>query len=287
MKKLFSLLFIASLFLISCSDDDGNNPDKPEYVILDISDFDLSDGIVVMDENGEPSETERYWKNTFNTGDVNVTSQIFKFSHSATDWGGAFSWYGFTVSNVTDNSNHIGHQGWINSQWGCMAKGGEGAEGTPFIIAYAPEIYGMNGSSYDGGFKESLYTNWIKIDNSPANKYKAIGVYICNHPWTYYTIQDGDTPARKFEKGDYLKLKAYGVKADNTITDPVELYMADYRSEDEAKWTMSKRWEWMDLRSLGEVQYVFFTMETTDVGQYGANTPLYFCLDRFTVEMVK
>jgi hypothetical protein len=40
-------------------------------------------------------------------------------------------------------------------------------------------------------------------------------------------------------------------------------------------------WEWLDLKSLGVVAALNFSMESTDMGDWGINTPAYFCLDDF------
>jgi hypothetical protein len=43
-----------------------------------------------------------------------------------------------------------------------------------------------------------------------------------------------------------------------------------------------KEWEWLDLTSLGLVTSLNFALESSDVGEYGMNTPAYFCIDDFT-----
>ena len=64
-------------------------------------------------------------------------------------------------------------------------------------------------------------------------------------------------------------------------------YMADYRDEDSTKWFVNRDWAWMDLSELGAVKSIYFTMETTDVGDWGANTTFYFGLDQITIRPVK
>lgn len=281
MKKLFILLLLASVLFISCSDDDDDN--RPEYVMLDLSNFDLSDGVpTVFDKDGNPVKTDRYWKDTYNTGKVNIKSQIFKFSHTATS--GQFPvWDGFTVSNVKDNSNHSESNRWVENQWGCMAKGGQGSEGSPFAIGYISEKTGYDDEN--ASFAEGSYTAWIKIDDT-SNKYKVKGAYICNHPWTYYSATEGDKFSPQFKSGNYLILNIYGVK-NKTISKPVEYYLIDYRSTDQTKWKAGKSWEWVDLESLGEVDYIFFKMKTDVMINGYSNVPLYFCLDKLSIEKVK
>lgn len=43
----------------------------------------------------------------------------------------------------------------------------------------------------------------------------------------------------------------------------------------------------MDLSALGEVKYLMFFLETTDVGDWGANTALYFTMDKLKVEKIQ
>ena len=42
-------------------------------------------------------------------------------------------------------------------------------------------------------------------------------------------------------------------------------------------------WEKVSLSSLGKAAGLSFRMTTTDIGDYGANTPMYFALDGLTV----
>ena len=40
-----------------------------------------------------------------------------------------------------------------------------------------------------------------------------------------------------------------------------------------------KDWTYCDLSSLGEVTKLTFALSSTDNGDYGMNTPAYFCID--------
>ena len=39
----------------------------------------------------------------------------------------------------------------------------------------------------------------------------------------------------------------------------------------------------MDLGSLGRVDSLMFALESTDVGEWGMNTPAFFCIDNLYV----
>jgi hypothetical protein len=117
--------------------------------------------------------------------------------------------------------------------------------------------------------------------------YKATGVYVNNAPWSYYSIKNGDSFARKFEQGDYFKLIAKGFAEDGiTETGSTEFYLADYRSVNPTQWKLHETWQWMDLSALGEVSYIQFTMDSSDRGDWGINTSTLFCMDKLTVEKV-
>jgi len=222
-----------------------------------------------------PLAAESHWADTY-AENTNLESQCFIFSHRA-GYGGTY-WDGFTVSNHTDNSNHGDNSSdWVSNQWGTMPRGGYQGVGTNFLV-------GMWGFFSDYGAANVTETsNYVMFND--GKQYKAVGAYIANSPWVYYELLNGDSFARKFGEGDYLKLVAKGYGADGTtVTGTTEMYLADYRSPDSTQWCLRKDWQWFDLSALGTVSYIQFTMESSDTGSYGMNTAAYFCLDKLTVE---
>ena len=93
---------------------------------------------------------------------------------------------------------------------------------------------------------------------------------VANSTYAYYVMKNGDNFARKFDKSDELRLIIQGVK-DGKMTNRGVVYLAkDGKILDD--------WTSVDLTPLGEVEKIVFTMESTDKGQWGMNTPAYFCL---------
>jgi hypothetical protein len=41
------------------------------------------------------------------------------------------------------------------------------------------------------------------------------------------------------------------------------------------------KWTYVDLTEFGKVDAIFFTLTSSDNGDYGMNTPAYFCMDNF------
>lgn len=273
MKKnyllLLTLFTTLTLGFISCSDDDD---DDHIYLQLDLDNFDLSDGVETIGG--------KYWKNTFVNG-TNITSKIFKFSHTVDVVNDGY-WDGFTVCNSNDNSDLSVTPGWYtNNQFNCMPKGGVNGIGKPYIVAYAPsKTEPLTGKI----FSETEFKNWIKIGKE-TETYKAFYVRITNSPIAYYSIKNGDGFAKKFNNDDedYFKINIYGVNNEMKISDPVEFFLADYRSK---KTDIVSSWEKVDLTPLGEVKYIVFTLESTDNNDYGMLTPAYFCLDKLTVDKI-
>lgn len=105
--------------------------------------------------------------------------------------------------------------------------------------------------------------------------------------YTYASITDEGINdfARVFGDGDYLKVVFTPlVDAETVAADKaVECYVVDYR---DGKREVATDWKRYDLLFDAEYYGVRVTIETTDVGQYGANTPLYIAMDDlfYTVE---
>jgi hypothetical protein len=96
-------------------------------------------------------------------------------------------------------------------------------------------------------------------------------------------MKNGDAFAKKFGGADgtdedWFKLNIIGLN-NGTITDTVEFYLADFRSEDNAEDYLVDEWEWVDFSELGAVDKIVFSLSSSDVGQWGMNTPAYFCMD--------
>ncbi len=175
----------------------------------------------------------------------------FMFSHllSGNSYGG-FYWDGFTISkNASDTL----------SQYGCMAKGGLKGVGTPFVVGYYSAYGSTNPTSvlFDGNYYPKE-------------------VYICQNAYTYSSMSKGDAYAKKFTSKDTLSLVISAYDGVSVTDKSVTYYLA-------VDSVFNKAWTKVDLSSLGECMGLSLSMNSTDKGQYGINTPTYFCLDGLTV----
>ena len=98
--------------------------------------------------------------------------------------------------------------------------------------------------------------------------------------YTYASITDEDINsfARAFTDGDYLKVVFTPYADDAPAGNGVECYVVDYR---DGKRFVADNWQEFTL-NLPVANRIRVTIETTDVGDWGANTPLYICMDDFT-----
>ncbi len=221
------------------------------------------------DENGS-------WVDTYDDDAESIDSQVFSFVHSAmAEWK---TWWGFTASNSADNArpedtlthqwSNMGVGGIVLNEDGTIKKNEFGAPVTSAEVPYLVAFY-------------SSYMSARPVDMSfvDGQSYIAEGVYVNLNSYAYYSIEDGDSFARAFTDGDKFTLTIHGVAPDETEK-TVEVSLASYTNGD---LTINRGWKYVDLSDLGLVNEIYFTLESTDSGVYGMNTPGYFCLDKLMV----
>lgn len=167
------------------------------------------------------------------------------------------SWSGFAISNTTDvtTANYT-------NQYACIA--GEGANNSAtYAVSY------VAGASI------------LKLENN-ANQVE--GLYVNNSTYAYFSMKDGDTFAKKFggttgNDKDSLVLTIKKYLNGNLGTEQVDFYLADFRFTDNTQDYIVEDWTYVDLTSLGNADSLEFTLSSSDNGQFGMNTPAYFCMD--------
>lgn len=207
-----------------------------------------------------------------------VVSHGFVFNHEGEDSPWGLIWQGFTPSRSSDQTVWTGE--WPSHTFHVMTGGGMSGEGTPFLVCFWNNAETDDMTPDDRSCQVYYAGDDMGLGKLP---FKPVSVYVNNSSYTYYTILEGDTWAKKFDAGDYLKLIAHGVRADGSES-TASFYLADCSGENRDEWFVNE-WTKFDLSSLGEVTDVYFTMESTDVGQWGMNTPAFFCLDSFAAEV--
>lgn len=161
------------------------------------------------------------------------------------------------------------------------------------FISYEDQFKNVLGGGYDGSANYGVvyYSSYMGPTCNPsvtvlnaADGDIVKGMYVTNTAYAYNAMTKGDSAARIFVKGDWFKLTATGYDKDGVKTGETDFYLADFRSENEADHYIITDWKYMDLSVLGKVKKIDFTMDSSDTGAWGMNTPAYFCFDNFGAE---
>ncbi len=113
-----------------------------------------------------------------------------------------------------------------------------------------------------------------------------VSMLVTNSTYTYLSMVDGDGAGKQFGVGDYFQLQIYGYTGPNGTGamvnggNPVDFYLANYTS---ANSTPVNVWSPVDLTALAGAQSLGFGFASSDTGQFGINTPLYFAMDDLTL----
>ena len=108
--------------------------------------------------------------------------------------------------------------------------------------------------------------------------------WVINTTYTALSMMNGDGYGAKiFELGDWFKLTVTAFDKNETPTGtPVEFYLADFRTASSPG--IVTEWTKVDLKPLGNnVHSIQFNLESSDVGEWGMNTPAYFCFDNLAL----
>ncbi len=193
-------------------------------------------------------------------GDANFTYYDLVLSNLYDDvWG---SWSGFAISNITDNTT----PGWGNQ--------------------YA--------SVTGGGYNSATYAVFYPYGEMNTNPPAFIdSFFITNTAYTAISMRDGDFFSKQFgsiynaqgiEDGtngeDFLRLWIIAEGFSSNEKDSIEFYLADYRFPDDQDDYILDSWAKIDLTQLDfYVTKVYFRFESSDMGDWGINTPTYFAID--------
>lgn len=150
-------------------------------------------------------------------------------------------------------------------------------------------LYGaITGTGYNGSANYAVSQDKTVVKfTAPAAGKQLDGFYVTNATYAALSMKNGDTFAKKFggtsgNDADFFVLTVKGYNNGVKKTDTVNFYLADYRFTDNSKDYIVKTWEWVDLKPLGNVDSISFTLSSSDVTAGIMNTPAFFCIDNFT-----
>ena len=242
--KNLALLMLVLITITACQNDDN------EVWVSDFSEMEL--------------DPESFWNGSDQSGGF-VSGKLFFPNKFNEEWS---SWSGFAISNITDNET----PGFINQ-----------------YSAYTGESYGGNNKYAVMYVSEFDETNHIKLTSE--NKDKSFrGMFVTNNTYAAIAMRDGDDFSKKFggEDGsdpDWFKIKITGFKDGSEIEGmETEFYLADYRFDENSQDYIIDTWEWIDLSGFATADELRFILHSSDVGEWGMNTPAYFCIGQVEID---
>jgi len=181
------------------------------------------------------------------------------------------AWEGWAYSNTVD----ISTAGFLN-QYSAMTGGGAAASET-YAVAYNP-------------------APGVATINIPSDR-RLVSADFVNTTYAYLAIRDGDDGVppefggplvAEFTTGDHFLLQISGYDEGGLI-DTVPFYLADYSDYtpgDNDDDFIVTEWTTVDLAPLAEATQLQFALSSTDVGDFGVNTPTYFAIDNIVTAAV-
>jgi len=196
-----------------------------------------------------PHETG--WWNGSDLSAVFGDSEIKFKNNYNTDYQ-SWSGFAFAYDTISVDKQYITHAGTANS-------------GHNFGIGFVPSDW--ESGTYDNIPVVCSFTEPVNIQS----------IFATNNEYAADVIINGlpDWGISGFAEGDYFKLIIEG-KNGNESKGFVEYFLADYRN---GNTFVADTWNQIDLSSFGIIDSLKFNLESTDTGDYGMNTPAYFCID--------
>ena len=227
--------------------DDFNGEKPYEYNPVTYASFENIDLSATGYYNGSDGKT------SFSSGNFRF------FTEYNPEW---YSWSGFAVSNKTDGNT----PGYGNQYSAITGKGVSGSAN--YAVAYPNPVSTI-------AFKDTIVS----------------GVYVTNSTYAYLSMKNGDSYAKKFggETGtdpDWFLLTIEGFDSSNKSTGKVYFNLADFAYSISSNDYIVNTWRWVNLKSLGRISKLEFSLRSSDNGSWGMNTPGYFCIDNLNHEIV-
>lgn len=262
MKPIHLLpLLLCPLALTACHDDDNDNESgrNPAALIILESNFDTPN---------ISYSTDGVWNQV--NENKNLETLDFDFHHYLNEYGMV---EGFVASKNSDT-------GYFDPMYlhPYTVVGGQGlVPGQGYAVGFW--------SSREG---EAIDERACWVKPNLTDSFLPTEVWLNNTTYAWYTMTQGDAFTRPFTQGDWFKVVIHGVQApeggnegpatETTAEKTVEFYLADCREGENPQQGIVSQWTKVDLSSLGIVSALYFTMESSDSGAWGMNTPAYFAL---------
>lgn len=197
----------------------------------------------------------------------NGSDQSGGFTSGGVHFENTYSGYwasGFIYSNTTD----ITTAGYLNDFSAYTGTGGNGSAN--YAVNY--------GGNIDFGTERILTS--IQLTNTTYAGLSMLNGDAYGKEFGSVNGADGNPDGTNGE--DWFRLLIIGKDDQSATTDTVIFYLADYRFANNTQDYIVNTWETVDLTPLGEVQFLEFELQSSDMSGQWLNTPAYFALDNLT-----
>lgn len=219
-----------------------------------------------------------YWADCYDpASNDGVTIDGVHFTHvaSVSEWDGVkyYSWNGFCPAGIFDLTDYSAEGTWLDHQWNVMDSQEWHDTHKCYVIGdwdvredAHPEILSGNESCV--------------VSLADGLPFIPLTLSVSNAAYAYYTMVNGSAFSRPFTKDDYLRLIVTGF-LDGKKTGALQIDLA-------SDGVYLKNFTQIDIAAAGaRVDRLVFTMEGSDSGQWGLNTPAYFAIGGFTYALDK
>jgi hypothetical protein len=206
-------------------------------------------------------DPESFYNGSDGAGEFESNGVVFNIFYD--DEFGPY-WEGMAYSNTTDTTTPD-----FTNQYSAIT--GAGADNS--------SIYGVAYLGFFGIVPTITFEDEVNLARA----------YITNTTYAFFAMQDGNAPAKKFGGADggdpdWYLLTITGKDADGEVSGVIEFYLADFRFNDDTQDYIVDEWTAVDLSDLGKVKTVEFSVSSSDVGDFGINTPTYFAIDSIVID---
>ncbi|MBN2776699.1 MAG: DUF4465 domain-containing protein [Bacteroidales bacterium] len=210
----------------------------------------------VLDFEELSLEPESHWNGSDLSG--SFTSNYASFFNNYDQQYGM--WDGFAYTNETDNSTFD----WTNQYSSASGNG-----------VYSSSNYAVSfvGSDWMGDY--SPIPTVIKFD--PETMPESIpGMYLSLNANSSLYMADGDYYSNQKH---YLTLRINAYSTTEYYAVSKDIILADYRFSNAEDGFKFDTWQYVDLTWAEGTDSLTFILLSSDSGEYGLNTPAYFCID--------
>lgn len=215
--------------------------------------------VVVIDFEELDPGADGFWNGSGGEGGFISGMAFFPNSYNI-EYG---AWMGFSYTNHTDAQT-----GDYTNMYSALPGSGEDMS----------DIYS---TYYYGGQPDTI------LFEEPV---KVTSLSVANTTYAYYTMLNGNGFSKKFggddgNDADWFRLVITSLDNYARPVTIYNIYLADFRSENNSMDYISNVWNQIDMSASGFISGLVFMIESSDTGDYGINTPAFVSIDNMELTL--